>query len=96
MGFRRASLQVIFPRDPCPRLTIRRPTGMQSAQLNRLGTIQNYQSHSEAERMSAKAQEVALDRLLVDRFKSGDQSAFDELQRVALLTAWTSLMVLRS
>ncbi len=29
--------------------------------------------------MSAKAQEVALDRLLVDRFKSGDQSAFDEM-----------------
>lgn len=29
--------------------------------------------------MTAKAQEVALDRLLVDRFKSGDQSAFDEL-----------------
>lgn len=29
--------------------------------------------------MSAKAQEVALDRLLVDRFKQGDQSAFDEM-----------------
>ncbi len=29
--------------------------------------------------MSSKAQEVALDRLLVDRFKSGDQSAFDEM-----------------
>jgi RNA polymerase sigma-70 factor (ECF subfamily) len=29
--------------------------------------------------MSAKAQEVALDRLLVDRFKSGDSSAFDEM-----------------
>ena len=27
--------------------------------------------------MSSKAQEVALDRVLVDRFKSGDQSAFD-------------------
>ncbi len=26
-----------------------------------------------------KAQEVALDRLLVDRFKSGDKSAFDEM-----------------
>jgi RNA polymerase sigma-70 factor, ECF subfamily len=29
--------------------------------------------------MSMKAQEVALDRLLVDRFKSGDKSAFDEM-----------------
>lgn len=29
--------------------------------------------------MSTKAQEVAIDRLLVDRFKSGDQAAFDEM-----------------
>lgn len=29
--------------------------------------------------MTAKAQEVALDRLLVDRFKSGDPTAFDQL-----------------
>ncbi len=29
--------------------------------------------------MSTKAHEVALDRLLVDRFKQGDQSAFDEM-----------------
>jgi len=29
--------------------------------------------------MSTKAQEVALDRLLVDRFKSGDDSAFNEM-----------------
>jgi RNA polymerase sigma-70 factor (ECF subfamily) len=29
--------------------------------------------------MSTKAQEVALDRTLVDRFKSGDASAFDEM-----------------
>ena len=29
--------------------------------------------------MSSKAQEVALDRLLVARFKNGDQSAFDEM-----------------
>jgi RNA polymerase sigma-70 factor (ECF subfamily) len=29
--------------------------------------------------MSIKAQEVAMDRLLVDRFKGGDQSAFDEM-----------------
>lgn len=29
--------------------------------------------------MTSKAQEVALDRLLVDRFKSGDQGAFEEM-----------------
>lgn len=29
--------------------------------------------------MSSKAQEVAFDRVLVDRFKNGDQSAFDEM-----------------
>jgi len=29
--------------------------------------------------MSTKAQEVALDRLLVDRFKSGDDAAFNEM-----------------
>src|SRR5262245_27476984 len=29
--------------------------------------------------MSAKAQEVAFDRLLVDRFKNGDQAAFNEM-----------------
>jgi RNA polymerase sigma-70 factor (ECF subfamily) len=29
--------------------------------------------------MSSKAQEVAMDRVLVDRFKGGDQSAFDEM-----------------
>lgn len=29
--------------------------------------------------MSAKAQEVAIDRMLVDRFKSGDEAAFNEM-----------------
>lgn len=29
--------------------------------------------------MSSKAQEVALDRILVDRFKNGDAAAFDEM-----------------
>ncbi|MGH8020866.1 MAG: sigma-70 family RNA polymerase sigma factor, partial [Opitutaceae bacterium] len=29
--------------------------------------------------MSSKAQEVAIDRILVDRFRAGDQSAFDEM-----------------
>ena len=31
--------------------------------------------------MSARAQEVALDRLLVDRIKSGDEQAFNEMVR---------------
>ena len=47
--------------------------------LKKLGTIQKYTDQSQAERMSTKAQEVALDRLLVDRFKNGDHSAFDEM-----------------
>jgi RNA polymerase sigma-70 factor, ECF subfamily len=49
------------------------------ASSNILGTIQKYAHQTEAERMAAKAQEVALDRVLVDRFKSGDQSAFNEM-----------------
>jgi RNA polymerase sigma-70 factor (ECF subfamily) len=44
-----------------------------------VGTIQQYARQSEVERMSTKAQEVALDQLLVSRFKNGDQSAFDEM-----------------
>jgi len=47
--------------------------------LKSLGTIQKYARQSEVDRMSTKAQEVAFDRLLVDRFKSGDQSAFNEM-----------------
>jgi len=43
------------------------------------GTIQKYSHQSEAETYVAKAQEVALDRTLVDRFKNGDQAAFDEM-----------------
>ena len=44
-----------------------------------LGTIQKYTHQSETDRMSAKAQEVAFDRILVDRFKGGDSAAFDEM-----------------
>jgi RNA polymerase sigma-70 factor (ECF subfamily) len=44
-----------------------------------LGTIQKYTHQSEVERMSTKAQEVAFDQELVNRFKGGDQSAFDEM-----------------
>jgi len=46
-----------------------------------LGTIENYSRHTSVERMSTKAQEVAFDRVLVDRFKNGDQSAFEEMVR---------------
>jgi RNA polymerase sigma-70 factor (ECF subfamily) len=44
-----------------------------------VGTIENFVRQKEADRMSSKAQEVAVDRLLVDRFKAGDQAAFDEM-----------------
>jgi RNA polymerase sigma-70 factor (ECF subfamily) len=44
-----------------------------------VGTFAEHTNQSGAERMSAKAQEVALDRVLVDRFKSGDESAFNEM-----------------
>jgi RNA polymerase sigma-70 factor (ECF subfamily) len=44
-----------------------------------VGTIEKYANQSSAERMSTKAQEVAFDRILVDRFKGGDQAAFDEM-----------------
>jgi RNA polymerase sigma-70 factor (ECF subfamily) len=43
------------------------------------GTIRSYAHQSEAERMSMKAQDVALDRMLVDRFRQGDQSAFEQM-----------------
>jgi len=43
------------------------------------GTIRNYAHQSEVERMSIKAQEIAVDRLLVARFLQGDQSAFEQM-----------------
>jgi RNA polymerase sigma-70 factor (ECF subfamily) len=44
-----------------------------------MGTIHKYARQSMEDRMSTKAHEVAMDRVLVDRFKSGDASAFDEM-----------------
>ena len=44
-----------------------------------MGTISQFPDPKDPEDMSAKAQEVALDRLLVDRFKGGDATAFDQL-----------------
>jgi RNA polymerase sigma-70 factor, ECF subfamily len=44
-----------------------------------VGTIAQPSRQTPEERMSAKAQEVALDRLLVERFKGGDAAAFDEM-----------------
>ena len=43
------------------------------------GTFSAETRRKAEETMSAKAQEVALDRLLVDRFRNGDSSAFDEM-----------------
>ncbi len=44
-----------------------------------MGTILDYTHQSQMDSMSTKAQEVALDRMLVDRFKSGDEAAFSEM-----------------
>ena len=44
-----------------------------------MGTIRDYTRQTDTERMSMKAQEIALDRVMVDRFKSGDEAAFDEM-----------------
>ena len=44
-----------------------------------MGTIQDYARQTSSELMSTKAQEVALDRLLVDRFKSGDDAALSAM-----------------
>ena len=52
---------------------------MLAAKEKNVGTIESYTRQSEVERMTAKAQEVALDHALVRRFKDGDQAAFDEM-----------------
>ena len=44
-----------------------------------VGTFSDHTDQNSAERMSAKAQEVALDRVLIDRFRNGDQAAFEEM-----------------
>jgi RNA polymerase sigma-70 factor (ECF subfamily) len=44
-----------------------------------VGTILKFPDQNGPETMTAKAQEVALDRVLVDRFKGGDSTAFDQL-----------------
>ena len=77
MGFRAMSLQDVSPLVRATQLTRVASTANLPTQI--LGTIQKYTHQSEADRMSAKAQEVAFDRLLVDRFKNGDQAAFNEM-----------------
>ncbi|HOG92393.1 MAG TPA: sigma-70 family RNA polymerase sigma factor [Opitutaceae bacterium] len=52
---------------------------MQAPSLSNLGTIQKYAHQSEVERMSTKAQEIAIDQLLVARFKDGDEGAYNEM-----------------
>jgi len=47
--------------------------------IDPVGTFSEQANQSDAERMTAKAHEVALDRLLVDRFKGGDEAAFGEI-----------------
>lgn len=60
-------------------MTVRRRLLEVDFYLNKLGTFKHYTHQSQTDRMSSKAQEVALDQVLVDRFKRGDQSAFDEM-----------------
>jgi RNA polymerase sigma-70 factor (ECF subfamily) len=48
-------------------------------EIRAVGTFRDYASRTEQERMSIKAQEVAMDRMLVERFKNGDESAFSEM-----------------
>lgn len=45
----------------------------------KLGTIAQADRPSGETRMSAKAQEIALDKALVARFKAGDEAAFEEM-----------------
>src|SRR5260221_5873151 len=40
-----------------------------------MGTILKFPDQNDPEHMTAQAQEVALDRMLVDRFKGGDATA---------------------
>jgi RNA polymerase sigma-70 factor, ECF subfamily len=57
---------------PAPEAGIR-PSG------KRDGTFTEKARRNAEEHMSAKAQEVALDRVLIDRFRSGDSAAFEEM-----------------
>lgn len=56
--------------DPAPRA---------AATLADAGTFAAEARQTAEQTMTAKAQEVALDRVLVDRFRNGDSSAFDEM-----------------
>ena len=55
------------------------PSSISPAAPKIVGTIEKYAHQTSVERMSTKAQEVAFDRILVDRFKAGDGAAFDEM-----------------
>lgn len=55
-----------------------------------MGTSAKTLSPKQSDCMSAKAQEVAIDRKLVDRFKNGDQAAFDEM----VLRYWDRIFVM--
>lgn len=55
-----------------------------------MGTTADSASPTKPDYVSTKAQEVAIDRVLVDRFKNGDQSAFDEM----VLRYWGRIFVM--
>jgi RNA polymerase sigma-70 factor, ECF subfamily len=44
-----------------------------------MGMTQNTATQPETDKAISKAQEVAVDRMLVDRFKGGDEDAFEEI-----------------
>lgn len=50
-----------------------------TGESEKAGTIVESARQKADQMISTKAQEVALDRMLVDRFKDGDSSAFDEM-----------------
>jgi len=55
-----------------------------------MGTSAKTLNPDNTEYLNSKAQEVAIDRVLVDRFKAGDQSAFDEM----VLRYWDRIFVM--
>lgn len=79
-GFRLLCLARIFSQTLRPAVDpIRITAHSDRSSPKNLGTIEKYAHQNEDERMSSKAQEVALDHALVNRFKNGDQAAFDEM-----------------
>ena len=65
----------------CLRAVFRNPTEVFMAwkRGRKLGTLANAERQTGETAMLTKAQEVALDRILVAKFKAGDEAAFEEM-----------------